>query len=57
MKTLILLNIIMICILIYTLSCTPKGPPLGPPLDYCPSPHGYSCPLDGSPCPFCGGVK
>ena len=24
------------------------------PIDLCPSDEGLSCPIDGSPCPFCG---
>jgi len=24
------------------------------PIDTCPSDEGLSCPIDGSPCPFCG---
>jgi hypothetical protein len=24
------------------------------PTDTCPSDEGFSCPIDGSPCPFCG---
>jgi len=47
------MKLLPLTLLLLTFGCN-SGKLTDHPLDLCPSDEGFSCPIDGSPCPFCG---
>jgi len=47
-------KLLLLLLLLLTFGCNSNKITDHYPIDLCPSDEGFSCPIDGSPCPFCG---